>query len=665
MRCSARSLVSRLTLLAVTLLIQPARAQEDLEGLEEQAIRSAVATIAPSVVRIETIGGLERVGSVLVGTGPTSGLIVSDDGFIVSSAFNFIQQPSSILVTLPGGQRAAAKIVARDHARMLVLLKVNTESKLPVPVAVPRSEVSVGQWSIAVGRTYDQPEPNLSVGVISATNRVWGKAIQTDAKISPTNYGGPLIDIQGRVLGVLVPLSPQGKSQEGSAGEVAGAEWYNSGIGFAVPLAEINERLATLKTGKDLHPGLMGVSLKPGDIYALPAEIAASQPGSPAYKSGVKAGDTIVEIDGQKIVRQAQLKHVLGTRYAGDKVKLVLKRADAAVDVTVELIDKLEAYEHPFLGILPWRGVAEPGAAVRYVYPGSPAAEAGIQPGDRIVALSQAGPEVAMANATALRTAVANLEPKTKVTLKIVRGDQTLAIDLLPVKLPTEIPGELPPALATAPAAPADKPTTGIVEIKLPEETNECLALVPDNYHPQVPHALVVVLHAPGPVDKMAFEARWKPVCEKHGLIALAPMSAKGDKWEPTEADFVRKTLDDVIAHYNVDPTRIATYGYQAGGSMAWLVGFGHIDRVRAVIAIDALPPGRTKAPENDPVNRLAIFVGTAAKATTAAGMKAVLARLEAAKFPITQHAIGDQPRDLTADELSELGRWIDSLDRI
>src|SRR4029453_16812371 len=179
---------SWLTTLAMVCMSATLSAQDDLEGLEEEAIRSAVATVAPSVVRIETIGGLERVGQVLVGTGPTSGLVVSEDGFIVSSAFNFIQQPTSILVTLPGGQRAAAKIVARDHARMLVLLKVNTQSKLSVPVAVPRSEMTVGQWAIAVGRTYDQPEPNLSVGVISATNRVWGMAIQTDAKISPSNY---------------------------------------------------------------------------------------------------------------------------------------------------------------------------------------------------------------------------------------------------------------------------------------------------------------------------------------------------------------------------------------------------------------------------------------------------------------------------------------------
>src|SRR5688500_10642172 len=129
-----------LTLTISLLALAPLAAQEDLEGLEETAMRAAVAAVAPSVVKIETIGGLERVGQVLVGTGPTTGLVVSEDGYIVSSAINFIQQPSSILVTLPGGQRAAAKIVARDHSRMLVLLKVNAPLALPVPVAVPRGE---------------------------------------------------------------------------------------------------------------------------------------------------------------------------------------------------------------------------------------------------------------------------------------------------------------------------------------------------------------------------------------------------------------------------------------------------------------------------------------------------------------------------------------------
>src|SRR5262245_204850 len=141
--------------------------QDDLAELEEQAIRAAVEKVTPSVVKIETIGGLERVGRVLVSTGPTTGLAVAEAGYVISSAFNFVQQPSSILVTLPSGSRAAAQIVARDRSRMLVLLKVNTTEKLTAATPAPQGQIHVGQWAIAMGRTYDQAGPNISVGVVS------------------------------------------------------------------------------------------------------------------------------------------------------------------------------------------------------------------------------------------------------------------------------------------------------------------------------------------------------------------------------------------------------------------------------------------------------------------------------------------------------------------
>jgi S1-C subfamily serine protease/predicted esterase len=633
-------------------------AQENLQEQEEQAIRSAAERIAPSVVRIETIGGLERVGRVLVNTGPTTGLVVADDGYVISSAFNFVQQPSSILVTLPSGKRSAAKIVARDHSRMLVLLKVNTTEKLAVPPAVPRGEMTVGQWAIAVGRTYDQPGPNLSVGVVSAINRIWSTAIQTDAKISPANYGGPLIDIEGRVLGVLVPLSPQKQG-----GEIAGAEWYDSGIGFAVPLVDIFERLATLKSGQDLHPGLMGISLKAGDPYSLPAELAVAQAGSPAYKAGLRAADTIIELDGTPIARQAQLKHALGPHYAGDKIHIVFTRGkdNERKETDVELAEKLVPYEHPFLGVLPLRDKDEaPGVRVRYVYPAGPAA-AELKTSDRIVALDG----TAVTDAEQLRTLVANLEPKAKATVEIERGGQTLKVQLMPGKLSTEIPESLPPATAEPLPPPAEKPRTGIIDIKLPEEKNECFAYVPEGYHPQLPHGLLIVLSSPGPVDREKLVARWKSVCDERQLILLAPLSAAADKWQPTETAFIRKTLDDVLSRYNVDRARIAVYGYQAGGAMAYLVGFEHRDRVRAIVAIDAVPPPRSKLPDVDPLNRLDFFIGHAEKSPSAPLMKVLFAALEAEKFPITKTSLGDEPRDLDESELAKLGRWLDALDRI
>src|SRR5438093_9851698 len=108
---------------------------------------------------------------------------------------------------------------------MLTLLKVEAKG-LPVPAAAPKSDIRVGQTALAVGRTLAldvETPPSVSVGIISAVERIWGKCIQSDAKISPTNYGGPLVDVQGRVLGVLVPASPRAE------GETAGFEWYDSG----------------------------------------------------------------------------------------------------------------------------------------------------------------------------------------------------------------------------------------------------------------------------------------------------------------------------------------------------------------------------------------------------------------------------------------------------
>lgn len=647
------------TLVAGIVLLWPAlaRCQTDLSSLEEQAIRAAADRVAPSVVRIETIGGLERVGKVLVNTGPTTGLVVGEDGYVISSAFNFVQQPASILITLPSGARAPAQIVARDHSRMLVLLKVSTSEKLPLPVAVPRGEMTVGQSAIALGRTYDPQSVNISVGIVSATNRIWSTAVQTDAKISPANYGGPLIDLHGRVFGVLVPLSPQKQG-----GEVAGAEWYDSGIGFAVPLADIFDRLSTLQQGTDLRPGVMGISLKPGDPYATPAELAASQAGSPAYKAGLRSGDTIVEIDGAKIERQSHLKHALGPRYAGDKVHLTFTRGKETPErreANVELADKLIPYEHPFLGMLPMRDGAA--VRVRYVFPGSAAAQGGVKPGDIIVALDDA----AVTTAEGLRTLVANIEPKAKTTLKIQRDGSSQTLVLTPGKLPTTIPGELPSPTAEPPAPPAEKPVTGIVDIKLPEEKNNCLAYVPENYHPNTPHGLLVVLSAPGPVDRDKLESRWKALAAERQLIILAPMSASADKWQAIESDFIRKTIDDAVANYNIDPTRLAIYGYQSGGSMAYLVGFEHTDRVRAIIAIDSAPPQGSRLPDADPIRRLAFVIGHSEKSPAAPILKSLFTALEAMKFPVTKLPFGEKPRDFNDDELQQLTRWLDTLDRI
>ncbi|MCH5376980.1 MAG: PDZ domain-containing protein, partial [Planctomycetes bacterium] len=498
--------------------------------------------------------------------------------------------------------------------------------------------------------------PAVSVGILSAVSRIWGKAIQTDAKISPNNYGGPLIDIRGRVLGVLVPLSPQGQD------EIAGAEWYDSGIGFAVPLVDILPHLDELKRGEELKPGILGINLKGSDIYALPAEVAAVQPKSPAYEAGLKAGDVIVEADGEEIVRQAQLRHVIGRHYAGDQLALVARRGDQRIEVSVQLTDKLEPYENPFLGVLPLRATGEQqGVTVRYVYPGSPAAEAGIQDGDRLLALAGTPvPDIAAA-----LQVLANYEPQAEIDVQLQRQGETRDLKITLAGLPTEIPANPPAAHQPFDPADVERPPVGAVEIKLPEESNECVAYVPETYHPSIAHGVVLWLTEPGKFDREKLIERWKPLCSRYDLILLAPQPADPARWQPTEVDFVRKSLDDLISKYNVDRNRIVTHGAQAGGAMAWLTALGNRNLVRAVAAIDSSLPARAQVPANDPIERLAIYTAYPKNSKLAGRIKAEIARLQEMKYPALVKELEDDARQLTDEQNAELTRWIDALDRL
>src|SRR5688500_7497600 len=155
-----------LALLFATLLTTTSGADETLAVREEAALRSAAEAVADSVVQIRTIGGSDTVGGTLLPDGPTTGLVVSPDGYIVSSAFNFAQEPASILVTFASGKQVPAELVATDHSRMIVLLKAAGVADLPMPVAAPANEIHVGQWAVAVGRTFRADRTNVSVGIV-------------------------------------------------------------------------------------------------------------------------------------------------------------------------------------------------------------------------------------------------------------------------------------------------------------------------------------------------------------------------------------------------------------------------------------------------------------------------------------------------------------------
>jgi S1-C subfamily serine protease len=396
-------------------------------------MKAAAAQVAPCVVKIDTVGGAEVIpggskkgpgpkGPLLrKGVGPTTGLIVTADGYIITSSFNFVHKPTDIYVTVPGRSAPyVAKVVAHDQTRMLTLLKI-AATGLPVPVAVPKEEMAVGQWAIALGRTLDpdiQHPPSMSIGILSALRRIYGKAVQTDAKTSPVNYGGPLVALDGRVYGVIVPLSIRGEN------ETAGVEWYDSGIGFAIPLEDILRVLPRLQQGKDLRRGQLGISPQGNDLYNSPAIIGAILPDSAAAQAGLQIGDVILEVNGQPVLHYSALQHILGPLYEGDVIRLKVRRGEQILTFPkVVLLGSTAAFVMPFLGILPLRDDPGPGVTVRYVYPNSPAATAGLRRGDRIVQMGPANAKALLpvANRAALQSLLQRLTPGTEVVLEVQR----------------------------------------------------------------------------------------------------------------------------------------------------------------------------------------------------------------------------------------------------
>ncbi|MFM8214008.1 MAG: S1C family serine protease, partial [Pirellula sp.] len=212
-----------------------------LEELEQKAFEDARVFVQDSVVQIETFGGAQIVNQQLTNNALSTGTILSADGWIITSLFPLRNQPASITVVLVNKERKQAKLIARDSSRELALLKIDVETPLKPVLPSDRSQWQIGQWTLAIGKTFDPSIGSCSAGILSAQGRIWNKAIQTDTKISPQNYGGPLIDLQGSVMGILTPINP-GIVTEGEV-----EQWYDSGIGFAIPIEDILERLPRMQ----------------------------------------------------------------------------------------------------------------------------------------------------------------------------------------------------------------------------------------------------------------------------------------------------------------------------------------------------------------------------------------------------------------------------------
>jgi len=696
---------------AVTLSAMPARAQDDgLDALQEKAIKTATRAVAPSVVQIETTGGKDvfvrdlddpRKVRARNALGPTTGVVVGADGYIFSSAFNFANEPTSITVRVPGHKEGyIADVVATDKTRMLALLKIRTalEKPLAVPPTAPKAEIKIGQSAIALGRTLN-PNPNdspsVSVGIISATGRIWGRALQTDAKVGPTNYGGPLVDFQGRVQGILVPLSPQGED------EAAGLEGDDSGIGFAVPMEDFIHVLDRLKVDTANKPvalgrGQLGVEFpQNSNQFGSPPKIANILPGSAAEKAGIKVGDVLTEIDGKPIRNIAQVKHALGSKYDGDAIAVKVTRGnEEKIFAAIPLGGVLVVQNQATLGILPVRDDSENGVEVRYVYPKGPADTAGIKVGDRLTKIGlETGPMTPFYGPADLSVILGRLIPLSKVKLEVVRKDKktetvtvTLgewpskgALDEVPEELPKEatkrkateahkaIPG-LPPPPPPAKKEDKDKKAeTGVVTRKNAAATHDYWMYVPRDYDPNVSYALVVWLHPAGKnkeKDDEDFQDDWIQFCRDNNIIVVGPHAEAKTGWAASESDVIVEIVKDVMATYNIDKHRVVAHGMEVGGQFAFYLGFHNRDVFRAVATTGATLTNQPK--EKVRSQPLSFFLHVGGKDPVKDGVADTRTKLVDQKYPVVFYEEKDAGQQyLDEDALKALIRWIDSLDRL
>jgi serine protease Do len=643
-----------------------ASSERSVDAAEEHAFRRSALSVGKSVVRIQTVGGADRVGGMLAGTAATTGIVVSEDGYIVSSAFNFASKPSTILIHVEGEKPFAARLVATDHLRMLALLKIDASGLTPLR-ADRGKKIDVGQWAIAVGRTYDSLEPSVSIGIVSALNRVWGKAIQTDAKVSPVNYGGPLIDVAGDGLGVIVPLSPSAKE------ETAGVEWYDSGIGFAIPMDDVLASAERLKKGKDLFPGILGVTMKEGGMDDPPV-IDHVRYDSPAEHAGIKAGDVLTEIDGHAIDRHDAIKQALGRKYAGDKVKIVVRRGKSNIAAETTLADVLPPYEPGFLGILPARvaGEQKTGAAVRYVFANSAAAKAGIEVGDRIENWNGK----IVAEADQLRSAVRLLRPGAVAHAVVARADTRRTVEIKLISDVETIPRDLP--AFHAPSSPSrtgngskagseKKQRTGLFHDALPGDSAPAYwSYIPDSYSAQNAWGLIVWIAPARDSMEAILLGRWQSLCEERHLILLAPLPAESSGFNPNDLVGARQIIDHFLQAYRIDRNRVVVHGFASGGRFAAALAFENREEIRGLALASSLlaaPP-----PENHPNFPFRFFLSYPDLGAARDRVETVAKVLREMKYAVALQATKASGRTAAypqADAVAELARWVDSLDRI
>lgn len=303
-----------------------------LNGSNIETVRAAVITrIEPAVVQINV-----RTAQ---GGGIGSGDIIDSRGYIITNN-HVVEGAQQVQVVLYGGTTLPARVVGTDAPDDLAVVQVTTSKKLTVAPLGDSSELKVGQEVLAIGNPLGITS-TVTNGIVSALNRPVGTipdAIQTDAPINPGNSGGALVDMRGFLVGV-----PSSTAIDPEFNTPA------NGVGFAVPSNRVKFIAPQLiQTGHVTNSGRAALGVRVADVDpSLAAQnglavdhgalIADVQPGGPADKAGLKAGDVIVQVDGKAVNNVQDLSDILLSKKPGDTVTVQYYRGTQQQTVKVTL----------------------------------------------------------------------------------------------------------------------------------------------------------------------------------------------------------------------------------------------------------------------------------------------------------------------------------------
>jgi serine protease Do len=266
--------------------------------------------------------------------GVGSGFITSPDGYVLTNA-HVVDGADEVYVTLTDKREFKAKVLGADARTDVAVLKIDG-TKLPSLTIGDSDKIRVGEWVVAIGSPFNL-ENTVTAGIISAKARDTGEylpLIQTDVAVNPGNSGGPLINMRGEVIGI--------------NSQIATLSGGYNGISFAVPIDEAMRVADQLKKTGKVTRGRIGVQISElskevaeslGLKGSSGAEVTLVEPGGPADKAGIKAGDIILKFNGAAISRSSDLPRMVGSTALGSKVVVTVWRKGAQVDVPVTVVE--------------------------------------------------------------------------------------------------------------------------------------------------------------------------------------------------------------------------------------------------------------------------------------------------------------------------------------